>query len=837
MWGFAAKTRDMTEPRTEPEPEATGDGPGDGPTLHLIGHAHLDPVWLWQRPEGYQAIKATFRSALDRTAEDGEFVFTASSAAFYEWVADNEPDMFEEISKRVAEGRWRVVGGWWCEPDCNLPDGESFVRQALVGQRWFLEHLGTTATVGFNPDSFGHHAMLPQLLAKSGLDSYVFMRPGDHELGLPARSFWWESDDGSRVLAFRIPYEYLSWGQELDQHVARCAAEIKPPVTEMMCFYGVGNHGGGPTRENIESIHRLRGRDGLPGLAFSDPERFFDAVRSSGVRLPVVHQELQHHARGCYSAHSGVKQWNRRAQRLLLDAERMGTVAARLTGHRCREDLTRAWKNVLFNQFHDILPGTAIEPAYTDARDELGEAAAIAGREIQDALQSITWSVDIPHEDGALPVVVFNPHSWASTAPVALEVGTLPDDPVVVDERGGTRPLQRIQSLATVSGGRSRVIFLADLPPLGYRTYRVVAGSGRQDAQPLAATDTCLDNGLLRLEFDQEHGLRSLYDHRHEVEVAAAGALRADVLRDPSDTWSHGVTHFDDVEGGFRVRRVRLVENGPVRAVMRVESVYGSSELVQDIALYRDTPYVDVEVVADWHERFKALKLRVPVALQQPKATYEIPFGTIERPTDGQEVPGQRWVDVSGRVPGVGAVHGLAVATDSKHGFDVRNSDLGVTVLRSPIYAHHDPRKPVEDERYAFHDQGRQTFSCRLMPHPGGWAEGDVPRLAAELDQPPTALMESAHAGPLPQCASFLSTDVGNVVLSALKEAEDGGAAILRCHETTGAATPATIRLPLWGRTIEREFGPWEIVTFRIPDDPEAPVREVNLLEWEGRSP
>ncbi|MFA9445056.1 alpha-mannosidase [Egicoccus sp. AB-alg6-2] len=807
-------------------------------TLHLIGHAHIDPVWLWQWPEGYQEIKATFRSALDRTDEDPEFVFTASSAAFYEWVQRNEPEMFDEIRQRVADGRWRVVGGWWCEPDCNVPNGESFVRQALVGQRWFHEHLGVIATVGFNPDSFGHHAMLPQILAKSRLDSYVFMRPGDHELGLPARTFWWESDDGSRVLTYRIPYEYLTWGKEIDAHVARCAAEIKPPQSHIMCFYGVGNHGGGPTRENIESIHRLREKDDLPELAFSDPDRFFAAVRASGVAVPVVHTELQNHARGCYSAHAGIKLWNRRAERLLLTAERIGTIAARVTDFRPTQDLQRAWKNVLFNQFHDILPGTAIEPAYTDARDELGESAAIAGRAIQDGLQSISWNIDIPQQDGTIPVVVFNPHSWRARVPVELETGKLPEAAVVLDDDGVAQPVQSVQSLATVEGGRARICFLADLPPLGYRTYLVVPGEGHTVADPnLHTTDLSLDNGRLRLEFEPGVGLTRVHDQRHDVEVVAPGFLRAEVLRDESDTWSHGVVAYTDTLDHFEVTRVQLVESGPVRAVMRIHASHGTSQLVQDVILYDDLDYVDVRATVDWHEQFRVLKLRFPVAMQSPKATFEIPFGTIERATEGQEVPGQRWADLSGRVRGVGSIYGLTVANDAKHGFDVRGNDLGVTILRSPIYAHHDPKVPSADEKYAFHDQGPHDFALRLVPHAGGWVEADAVRRAAELDLPVVPLMESPHPGPLPQSDSFVDVDVRNVVVSALKEAEDGGAAVLRCYETAGRQTDAVITLDRWQRTIETGFGPNEIKTFRLPDDAAELVTEVDLLEWDPQQP
>jgi alpha-mannosidase len=195
----------------------------NGATLHMIGNAHLDPVWLWQWPEGLQEAKATFRSALDRLDESADFVFTSSSAAIYKWVEENAPDLFAEIRERVAEGRWQIAGGWWIQPDCNLPGGESYVRQGLYGQRYFREKFGVTATVGYDVDSFGHHGMLPQIVAKMGMDSYVFMRPQEHEKELPGRLFWWEADDGSRVLTFRIAYAYTAGGtiDDLDRHIRR----------------------------------------------------------------------------------------------------------------------------------------------------------------------------------------------------------------------------------------------------------------------------------------------------------------------------------------------------------------------------------------------------------------------------------------------------------------------------------------------------------------------------------------------------------------------------------------------------------------------------------------
>ncbi len=355
-------------------------------TLYMIGNAHIDPVWLWQWQEGYHEVIATFRSALDRLTEYDEFVFVASSAALYAWVEHSDPVMFAEIKARIAEGRWHVVGGWWIEPDCNIPGGESLVRQALYGQRYFREKFGVTAATGYNVDSFGHNATLPQILRKAGQRYYVFLRPMPHEKDLPSHLFWWEADDGSRVLAFRVMFEYCTWSKDLEAHIRRCGDALKAPFDTGMGFFGVGNHGGGPTRENIESIRRLSTQPDLPRLVLSDPDTFFAHVESQDLPIPVVHDELQHHASGCYAAHSGVKRWNRTAENRLIAAEKWSAVAALATGQPYpRAEFTRAWQGVLFNQFHDILAGTALEIAYEDARHLYGEALTAADRALNES--------------------------------------------------------------------------------------------------------------------------------------------------------------------------------------------------------------------------------------------------------------------------------------------------------------------------------------------------------------------------------------------------------------------------------------------------------------------
>jgi alpha-mannosidase len=802
-------------------------------TIHMIGNAHIDPVWLWPWPEGFHEVKATFRSALDRMKEYEDFLFVSSSAAFYQWVEESDPAMFAEIKQRVAEGRWGIVGGWWIQPDCNLPGGESFVRQALYGQHYFKEKFGVTATVGYNVDSFGHHGMLPQLLKKSGLDFYVFLRPSPHERGLPGRLFWWASDDGSQVLAFRIPYEYCTWGKDLEKHIRRCAGELKSPLDEMMCFYGVGNHGGGPTRENIESIQRLTSAPDLPRLVFSRPESFFQAVLDKGLPIPVVHDELQHHASGCYAAHSGVKRWNRQAENRLIAAEKFAAIAHWITGQPYPADFALAWKDVLFNQFHDILAGTSLEAAYDDAHHLYGEALSIADRGLNHAIQSLAWNIRIEAEASVKPFVLFNPHAWPVKLAVEVELGSLPENAGLLDDAGRSLPFQMIKP-SVAARGRNRFCFVAELPALGYRTYRLVPQAAGHQPEPLPATDTTLENDRFRLEFNPETGLISrLWDKQEGVEVFLDEAARPAVMADPSDTWSHNVYAFNQEVGVLRARRVRCVASGPVKAMIRVESEYGRSKLIQEFTLYRELDQIDVQVTVDWHEPHTVLKLQFPVKLDFARQTYEIPYGHIERPANGEEEPGQSWLDISGVAHDTGELYGLSLLNDGKYSFDVLNKVMSLTVLRNPIYAHHIPFVPDPDEEYSFTDHGRQRFNYTLLPHRGSWESAGTVRRAAELNQRPIVLLATCHPdGTLPPQASYLSVDQDNIVVSALKIAEDGDDLIVRAYETNRIATRATIRLPHWNRLIETHFGPCEIKTFRIPRKAGQPIVETNLLEW-----
>ena len=279
---------------------------------------------------------------------------------------------------------------------------------------------------------------------------------------------------------------------------------------------------------------------------------------------------------------------------------------------------------------------------------------------------------------------------------------------------------------------------------------------------------------------------------------------------------------------------MRRVEHGPVKTVLCVVSEYGASRLVQDFALYRELDRIDVHVVVDWREQMKLLKLRFPLNLNQMKVTNEIPYGHLEHFANGEEEPGQSWLDLSGISRDNLAMYGLSLLNDAKQSWDVAIRDIGLTVLRSPIYAHHIPALPQADGHYSFIDQGIQHFNYSLLPHPGLWEQAGTVHAAAEINQPPVTLVATSHAGPLPQRDSFIKVVPDTVVVSVLKQAEVDDAIIVRAYETTRVACRALIRLPHIERVIDTEFGPSEIKTFRVPRDPAQPVVEVNMLEWQS---
>jgi alpha-mannosidase len=813
--------------------------------LFMVGNAHLDPVWLWHWTEGYQEARATLTSAVTLIEENPDYLFTLDQVVVLAWIEESDPALFERVTRCIRDGRLEIVGGWWIEPDCNLPNGEAFVRQGLLAQRFLLDRFGITATVGCNVDPFGHHVMLPQILRGQGMDSYCFLRPGPHELRLPSTAFWWESPDGSRVLAYRIPHEYCGPSGDVGYHVEKSVNQLSPDVGDAMVFYGVGNHGGGPTRDNLGSIGALDRAGQFGRLTLSTPGRYFQHVRESGVELPVWTGDLQMHSPGCYSANSPGKSLNRRSEQALLAAERFAVVARHAVGTPYpAAELTHAWKQLLFNQFHDILPGSAIEAGLVEAAEQLGEVLSIAGRAVNRSLQTIARDVEVPFEENSQPLLVFNPHPWTLETDIEIETVIQGVDAHVVAADGGVVGSQRIQPAATLDvwaqpRSRRRLVVAVTVPPLGHRLYRLREGTA--PTTPIGgveATPTSLANELVRVEVDPITGwLTSLVDRRTGIDLlAGAPGAHTVVSEDTSDTWGHRIVSYVGPGEPFRPTSLRLIEDGPVRATIRVESRFGGSRLAEEFTLVSGTPAVRVRVTLDWHERLRLFKLRIPTAIENPTATYEVPFGHLVRPVDSTERPGQAWVDLSGTVGGRPV--GLAVVNDAKYAYDATGADLGITAARSPVYAWHNPKHLDPDEIYSYQDQGRQTFTYLLLPHHGDWRAAGVVRRTAELLMPARVMFEHAHPGALPAEMTNAETASPRIQLTAVKASEDDPAqVILRAVEIAGESGPATIDVPLLGRAVTAEFGPYQIRTFLLGSDPDVPAVETDLLEFPAESP
>lgn len=789
--------------------------------IHLIGNAHLDPVWLWQWQEGFAEIKATFRSALDRMQEFPDYKFTSACGAYYMWIEKSDPQMFEEIYQRVQEGRWCLVGGWLIQPDCNIPSGESFARHSLITQRYFLEKFGKTATTGYNVDSFGHNGSIPMIMQNSRMENYVFMRPGDNEKSIPVRLFLWESSDGSRVKTYRIPFYYNLCEYTSMSYFEDIANIAEKAATDQMAFYGIGNHGGGPTVKLLEAMHNeLDGR-----FVYSDPDSYFKDQSEEG--LTVLKGDLQYHAKGCYSACAEIKKNNRYAENSLISAECMSVLAERLMGTEYPvSELRYAWLRVLFNHFHDIMGGCSIREAYDDARKSHGEAMAIADRVANFARQQISWNVNTNGDHLAntswtskeaervgVPIVVFNSLDHEVRMPIHLRKTYT----CIKDSQGKEVAVQTVRDSKTDGSRKHAVIFEAAVPAFGYTVYRGHSEGGAPVELPFAATESSVEGPMLRMTFDTESGeLCSVYDKRNGRELLN-GATEIRLYDDePHDTWAHDVEFFKDVVPTKVTGSVSVTELGPVRATVRTVQTFESSTVIRDYHIYPNSAHVDVDVLVDYHERFKILKFLFPTAANHGRAYCKIPFGSIERPTDGSEQVCGNWIclaDDDG---------GLAIANDCKHSFDAEENVLSMTVLRSALFADHFGQS-YRDEFCRHMDQGEHSFKYRIMPFE---SFSQVERSARELEQPLEAVIETFHDGKLPTTFCGMSLDAANLSVTAVKKSDEGDGVIVRLYETNGVDTEG--ELTLFDLKIACRVGHNAVKTYLIKN---GKVTEVDFLE------
>jgi alpha-mannosidase len=785
-------------------------------TIRAVGNSHIDMAWLWPWTETVEVVRNTFQSVLDLMREYPDFKFTMSSARTYEWMQEKYPDLFAQIQQRIKEGRWEVIGGMWVEPDLNMPAGESLVRQILVGKRYFNKNFGIDVKIGWNPDSFGYNYQLPQIYKKSGMDYFVTQKLlWAHEFTtFPYKLFWWQAPDGSKLLTY-FPHDYAGGidaeplATDLSIWMPSIYGKTIPEKTadkpEMMHLFGVGDHGGGPTRVMLDHAEQLMKPDTVyPKLEFSFARDFFKDIEKKmpDMQIPTWDGELyfQYH-RGVFTTQAETKRRIRRAEELMSNAEMFASLATLYGKPYPQPLMEREWKNLLFDHFHDIMPGSGIAVNYLDAKRNLEDVDRATTEVGMSSLREIAAHVNTQGE--GVPVMVVNSLSWPRKEVVETEV-QLPapaKEIAVYDSKGKAAEFQLLSINAQTH--RARFLLIASTPALGYETYFVrSATNAPTNHSTLKASNDALENEFVRLKIDPQTGcMTSLYDKRSGTEALApaetdTGGPKTSTCGNLLQTFVDKPKQWDawNIDADFekqhwdldKADEVKLVENGPLRAVIEVKNHFQNSTFVRDITLYAGASRVDVKMQAEWHEKHILLKVAFPVRAHSDKATYEIPYGSVERPTTRNtpaeqaqfEVPAMRWADISD------AKHGFSLLNDCKYGYDAKGNVLRLSLLRSPEWP--DPHA----------DEGHHEFTYSLYPHGGGWKDALTMHQAYELNYKPITMPVEKHEGSMAAEHSFLDVKADNVIVTALKKAEDDNALVLRYYEWAGKESDVKVQLP-----------------------------------------
>ena len=748
------------------------------PTMIAAGHAHIDCAWLWPISQTREKAGRTWSTALRLMERYPEYRFLASTPLQYEMVKESFPETFEGIRERVREGRWETVGGMWVEPDCNLPDGESLARQMLVGTRYFEHEFGVETSVVWLPDCFGFTWALPTLMAAAGLRYFVTHKLSWSQTNrIPHDTFRWRGPDGSEVLAHFLctpslwPGEHTTYNGTLLPSIARGAwrrFQDRQLQKELLVAFGWGDGGGGPTIEMIEAGRRLKDLPGFPRVQMGQARDFFerlDADLSTRTDVPVWDGELylEYH-RGTYTGQARQKLRNVLSQRLYHAAELYASSARALLGAPYpRAELEEGWRLILTNQFHDILPGSAISSVYVDAEADYQRLAGLGQGILDGSTERLAGGINLASD----ALVVFNPAPFPSADYLELPPNTLGSVPLP------TQP--------TADGGL--LVWCEGVPANGYQAFPLGSSALPAAAGAVSASTREVESPFWRIELDERGHISRLWDKHNERDVVPPGQIanRLVVFEDKPinfDAWDIDAYFYAKSSDVDTLESATVRETGPERAVVEFHWRIGErSHIVQRLCVYARSPRIDFVNDVEWQERQSLLKVGFPTGIRNRRATYEIQFGTIDRPTHQNtsweqaafEVPAQRWVDLSD------AHHGVALLADCKHGYSVRDDTLWLSLLKGAI----DPDPDA--------DRGQHHFTYSLLPHAAGLDA--VRRAGYSLTRPLLWRSEGAHPGPLPLQFSLASVADSGVVVETAKWAEDEEALIVRLYEAEGGDT------------------------------------------------
>jgi len=754
--------------------------------LALVGHSHVDIAYHWRIRQGIRKNARTAAVQLALMKEYPELLYCHSQPYLHETLKKHYPDLFRRVKAKVRSGQWELVGATYVEPDCNVPSGESLIRQCLLGKLFYLKEFGADVDTCWLPDVFGNSWMMPQILARSGIRYFVSnkMSTWNDTNEFPHTNFIWRGLDGTEVFACVPPSHFNSWLAPEQLLANWDGFKEKATIGESMHMCGFGDGGGGVTREMLETARRIKKFPGLPRTRLVTAKGYLDEAFRKPEELEVWDDELylEMH-RGTTTTQAALKKLNRRCELEAREAEMFAVLAEPYGFAIPRKQLTQAWKAVLVNQFHDILPGSHTTPVAREAEESYREALGVFRIVKTQALKALCRHISTNSLPGT-PVVVFNSLGWPRTDLAEIGVDG-PSSFTVLDSSGQPVPSQAVEE----RNGEDKLLFVArEVPSVGHRVF-FLRKEQTERKSVLKASKRTLENRFFRLRLNNRGEITRLTDKRCGREVIPRRE-RANVLQlfedKPGlyDAWDIVPTYKDKCWGIPPAKRMEVVETGPVRAGIVVERGFFDSRLVQRIWIYEDIPRIDFETWADWRERNKLLKVAFPVDILARHATYDLSYGSITRPTHRNtswdkakfEVCGHKWADLS--EPG----YGISLLNDCKYGWDIEGNVMRLSLLRGSV-------RPDPDS-----DLGIHLFTYSLFPHEGTWQEAGSVRAAYALNCPLTVIEAKRHGGSLPAKHSFISVEPTSVHLGALKPAEEGKGRVLRLVEQHGGRGKATVR-------------------------------------------
>lgn len=783
-----------------------------------IGHAHLDVAWLWPLRETVRKAGRTFATALRMMEEYPHYHFGASQPHLYQMVKDNYPSLFNEVKSAVKQGRWEVQGGMWVESDCNIPSGESMVRQILHGKRFFRKEFDVDVKHLWLPDVFGYSAALPQILKKSGIDYFTTHKLNWNQFNrFPHHTMYWQGIDGTRIFAHFMagndynvpatPHAFMNFERE---------NRDGDRTDHALCLFGIGDGGGGPGRTHIEWTQLARDLEDLPKVTMGKAADFFEQAEASSRDLLTWVGELyfEYH-RGTYTSQALVKKMNRRLELLCREVE---FLYSQLPPSRYpTRELERIWKVILLNQFHDIIPGSSINRVYKEAHEQYARAEAelLALRDAADAAYADSVDTEAMRD----PRIVVNPLSWERETIVFMpnERRTLWADAV-----GNRLDSQRV---------KDGVLVQLHVPAMGHNLIGVALGQQAAPAKDLPSTDKKLENGLLRVDFAADGRIRRIYDKALSREVLAPGTRANEFclyedLPLAYEAWDIDAYYLEKAPTHPRLKEMRLVEQGPLRST--VEQIWEDDNytIKQHISLDRESRLIEFDTEVDWRETQHMLRVRFPVNVKSDQANYEIQFGYVARPTHANtswdmarfEVVGHKWADLS--QPN----YGVALLNDCKYGHRIFGNTISLNLLRSPTRPDPEADRHVHQFRYA------------LYPHAGGLVDAEVVNRAWEFNVPARFFKATDGKGKRAALDSFVTSNCPNVIIDTVKRAEDDKQIVIRMYESCGIDCQSEIQittpvesieevnlmeeslhtLPVSGDKLKLTFGPFEIRTIKI---------------------